>query len=283
MVNVKLYSPFYTIKRTITILRWIFGFPLIAKDNSYTEFRFATLFECARFLVLSLITMIYHVYWIIVLLIVDGNLKNFIYILKETNRNYSENAVDVAVLLLMGPSAVMISLVYLLIYRLNIESINRFCIESVSISCMISVVSKDRRDEKAQKCWILLRKPKRLLIYGQLLSMTASVLFGIWTYNTLIVLPKESIFNNYATHYLPPLMSINGLFILYGPLCFTVELFICQMIDSSSDLFLKWTIIIEEQTKIQPSYQEQVNKSRINLKTTSQCVYIYSNSSIIYI
>ena len=64
-------SPFYEIRRSLVLLRWMLGFPLQAKDESYTEFIFITWLECLRFFIMLLLTLAGNFYILGVIVVLD--------------------------------------------------------------------------------------------------------------------------------------------------------------------------------------------------------------------
>ena len=77
MTDPRKYSPFYKIRRTLTVLRWMLGFPLQKKNEYYTEFKFISWLEWLRFTVMFLLPLSGLFFVLIVISIVDGNLDNF--------------------------------------------------------------------------------------------------------------------------------------------------------------------------------------------------------------
>ena len=172
MKATKEYSPFYKIRRTLMLLRWTLGFPLRAKDNSYTEFRFVLWLECLRFLLLCLMSVLPVVFWLLVLLIVDGNLEHFKNLMKESNENYSTSKIDHVLTQQVWPiSSGAISLSYLFLFKNNTHCINSFCNEVKVIKSKMAAMLINMGEERKQTHCITIEKSEKLIIYGQILNL----------------------------------------------------------------------------------------------------------------
>ena len=148
MTDMNVYSPFYEIRRTLVLLRWTFGFPLQAKDGSYTEFKFVLWLECLRYFVVCLIPAMTWVYWAFVLLIVDGNLENFITLHMEWFDVISPNKIDQALMLLLVVNGVIMSFSYFLLFKLNTQTINNFCTEVTITKSKMTAISINKEEEE---------------------------------------------------------------------------------------------------------------------------------------
>ena len=70
-------SPLYKIRRPLEFLRWIGGFPIQPLDPSFSQFRFIPWLECIRFSIVILMFVLEHLYFILVVIIYEGNLNNY--------------------------------------------------------------------------------------------------------------------------------------------------------------------------------------------------------------
>ena len=274
MKDTKEYSPFYKIRRTLVLLRWTFGFPLQSIDDSYTEFRFVLWLECLRFSVVYLMIMLSFVYWLFVVLIVDGNLENFITLFKELQDTYSKNKIDHYLVLLLYVNAVIMSFSYILYFKYNTQSINIFCNEVVIIKSKMAAILINKGKEGQQTHCMIIQNSEKLIIYGQIFNAITSFLHGLWNYNICITLPKDHLVYQYGSNYqlfIPPMFAITKFFIWYGPISCAVELLICQVINSLSDLFNDWKTMLQGKPRLHPIYlHQQVSntKSSDDLETS---------------
>ena len=238
----KIYSPLYKTRQTLRFLRWTLGFPLQIKGDSYTEFRYVTGIESIRLLTVFLIFGSSYLFWIILHLIYEGNLNNFSNVLEEAFQGVSLSRVDQILSALVTIIVMVQSFSYLLCFKYNTEYISVFCKELCIVKSKVSEITR-RKGRKNNHC-CKLQNSEKTLLYGQLINLVVSVLFGIWCY--LLV---QSNFNQieFSVRYgpsfqvvYPILFAIQIFIILYGPLCCAAELVACQLINSLSGLFEDW-------------------------------------------
>ena len=257
MTSIKIYSPFYNIRGTLVLLRWLFGFPLQAKDDFHTEFRFVLWLESLRVLVVCVMPIVGYLYLLFMCLMIDGNLENIFNVIQGSADTYSTSKLDQAQLFFWPVSAVIMSTSYFLLFKYNTQSINRFCNDVTLIkSTMAPMLNNRGKKEKRSRC-VTFEKSEKLIIYGQILNLIASFSFGLFNYNLIMALPKDSIFNKYGYQYqvlLPPMNIIQNIFMLYGPISCAAELIICQIINSMSGLFKDWTIILQDKSGLHPKH-----------------------------
>ena len=253
MKGTNVYSPFFKIRKTLVLLRWTFGFPLQAKDYSYTEFRFVLWLECLRFVIACLMPVACHVYWFIVLLVVDGNLENAISVLKAAYDTYSTNKIDQAFTLLLFINAVVMLFSYLLLFKYNTHAINSFCNEVTVLKSKLTFILFNKGDEVKHAQCMKLETSEKLILYGQIFNALASILFGISQYNLHKALTEDNILKQYGSNYLPLyflMVTIQVLSTLFGPMSCAVEVLICQMINTLSDLFEDWNTLLQGKPRI---------------------------------
>ena len=271
MTPPKKYSPFYDVRRTIIVLRWALGFPLQAVDESYTEFKFVRWLEFLRFLVLSLLTLAYFVFWLLVLLIYDGNIESFEDVIKEACGKYSTSKIDIVFIISRPPSALAVSLFYILTFKYNITYLNIFCKRAKSVRSTIVENLNSKKEDKPNYC-VSLKRSQKMIIYGQILNLTSCVLLGIFNYNIGIGVSHHSIYKKYRFNYeiiLPLLIVLQSLFVIYGPIPCTVELLICEMIDGVSDIFKDWTELLNGITPSLPINQRPIMTNIATLMTNT--------------
>ena len=244
-------SPFYTIRKLLILFRWTFGFPLQAKDDSYTEFRFVRWMEFFRFLPLLLLTHMNLICWIIACFIVNENLVTFWNVMKLTAQAYSTNLIDVVLVTLRPSSAAILSCCYIFIFKYNAEHINNFSIEAAKIRYALNDFVKSPQYIENKKCRTTLSNSKYILIYGQLMNVLMCCLFGIWYYNVFLESYGYIILNQFELEVqilLVVTFTLQMFFIGYGPVACTVELLICQAIGTLSDYFQDWeTLLMDTQ------------------------------------
>jgi hypothetical protein len=94
MNDIKVFSPFYRIRRTLVLMRWTLGCPLKPKNDSFAEFKFVTWVEIIRLFFLILMLVICHLYWVVIFLSFDGNLEGLIDFYNDLYKYYSTSKLD---------------------------------------------------------------------------------------------------------------------------------------------------------------------------------------------
>ena len=241
------YSPFYKTRRTLRFLRWTLGFPLQIKDDSHTEFRFVTWVESIRIITVFLILGSPNLYWIVLLLSYHGNLDDFYYVHEESYKKLSSNKVDQLLSAIVIIIVIVQSFAYLLCFKYNAESISEFCKEVCAVKSKISalIVTK-MKDRKDHHCCVL-QNSEKMVLYGELINVVASLTWGIWGYILI-----RSNFDEFRDRYgrsfqnLYPILSAVQIFVLlYGPLSCAAELTSCELINSLSHLFVDWMELVK--------------------------------------
>lgn len=250
------HSPFFRIRRTLIVLRWLLGLPLQIKTDSYTEFKFVKWLECLRLMLLINLHLLYFLSWVFILLMNDGNLKKFAEVMQESNNSYSSNLIDIAFCMSWPISVIILSCAYTLMFHYNSKKLSTFCQETVEIRANVSKLLNNNKRKKARFSFKMVENSKKLVVYGQLLNLITSFLFGLWNYNIFSTSSESSVFKQYGLSYqilLPPLIVIQSLFTVYSPISCTVEVIICQMVDVVADIFKDWRSLLLYQTVVQPS------------------------------
>ena len=94
MGDIKNYSPFYKVRKTLKFLRATLGFPLKISNESFTEFTFVTWLEVIRFFIIYVIPVILHSYLFVLFMSHDGNLDRFWRFYESIYTYYSMSIVD---------------------------------------------------------------------------------------------------------------------------------------------------------------------------------------------
>ena len=258
------YSPLYKTRRTLKFLRWIFGFPLQTKDGSYTTFQFVSWIECFRYFLLFSVFILCHLYWIILLLVYDGNLDNFYNLFKKLYDNYSTSKVDQVSTMLWLIIVLLTSLLYLLLFKYNTQSINKFC-KAVTIieSKMKSLLVEKLKCIEQNTCCRMERSTKSIFL-AQFINLITSVLFGVYLYLFVEKTDDETFYRyGYSIKVIyPVLYAIQMIFCCFGPISSAVELILYQMINSLSDLFEYWTVILRHDKELGPQINNGDNDDK---------------------
>ena len=253
MCESKVFYPFYRIRRTLLFLRWILGFPLQAKDDAYSEFRFITWLECVRFLIM-VVCLQFCILGIVIFLTLfyDTNLEDMQKFLKENMDQFSTNSLD-NYLAYLWPIIVQVSwLTHLMEFKFNVESINEFCSNVGTTKSKMNAMMVKNNEKRNKHSCIKVERAEKMLIYGIILSISAAIMMGAWLgihYNTFIkkLLQTQS---SVIIIVLSCLFAVQSLFLLYGPISMSAELVICQYINSLTDLFETWKQIIESDSTL---------------------------------
>ena len=261
MTDPREYSPFYKIRRTLVVLRWMLGFPLQKKNEYYTEFKFMSWLEWLRFTVMFLLPFSSLFFVLIVILIVDGNFDNLKSELYKSQELYTTSKTDSIAFFIWSLVVVPGTwFVYVLLFKRNILSINQFCNEVIKIKSTMNamVVKNDEKRKQPRKFTCRLGEvetSEKLLIYGQLLSILASCFTGGWGYiNSPVLRFGYHIVVAYAFF-----LVISMHFIAFGSISAAAEVIICQVIICLIDLFQEWKEILENNPDVHPIRKEKTN------------------------
>ena len=241
------YSPFYKIRRTLVVLRWMLGFPLQAKTASYTEFVFIFWLEWLRFFVMALMPFSGIIFLLIIILISDGNFDNLEKEFDRSQENYTTSKIDSIACFLWSLVIVPVTwFVYIVLFKRNIPSINEFCSGVSKIKSNMNAMLGKKDEEKKQPRFFTCRvgeveTSEKMLIYGQIINIVISCLFGCWAY-------INSPFLRFGSHFVviyACILAIQVLFMAFGPISAATEVTICQVITSLIDLFQEWKEILD--------------------------------------
>ena len=247
MTDPREHSPFYKVRRILVVLRWMLGFPLRAKNESYTEFIFISWLEWLRFFIMALTPFSSKIFMMIVILIVDQNFNNLESVINLFHENYTSSKIDSIACFLYTLVIVPVTwFLYVVLFKRNTSSINKFCNKVSKIKSSMNALLVKKDEEKKQKHVFIGRlgeveTSEKMLIYGQILSIIISCFYGSWTYINSPVLR----FGSHAVVAYACIIVIQSLFITFGPISAAAEVIICQVITILIDLFQEWEEILE--------------------------------------
>ena len=259
MGDIKTYSPFFKIRRTLNLLRWVLGFPLKPMDDSFTNFEFKPRLEIFKFFAVISFPIILHVYLVIIFVTTDGNLENYIAFMKGVYYHYSRSKIDHLVVLTWTAIIFVVLNVNFYVFKNNTKVINefgsQFCYVKATLISLLKNISQ-YKDLKSNK---KIFASEYLLIFGQILNIIATCLFSVWLYKTTEIIGNGKTF--------PILQGIRCFAFLlfyalqvsstlFGPMSSTVELIICQCINEMAYLFEDWKRLLEATTLVPANHVE---------------------------
>ena len=240
-------SPFYEIRRPLQIMRLTGGFPMQAFDPSFSKFRFLPLLEFIRFSVLIVVYLMEYIYTSILMVINDGDFDNYFSIYEDSYNKFSTSKIDILSTLFMRITAMLFSVVFLFVFKCNAISISKLCNDASKLKSKLSlwvISSKDNR--KTKRYCHELEKSTKTIVYGQLLNLASSMLWGIWAALFLQVHEKRFLDMSKSTQIIYPLIYVlQAIFILFGPMACSAELIVEQIIDNNTKLFGLWEDILK--------------------------------------
>ena len=248
MSDRKEFSPFYKTRQTLLLLRWTFGFPLQAKDGSYSEFRFITWLECIRFFIMVIFLNFCNLGMLFTLILfTDMNLKEIQEFLKLNMDIYSTNLLDNSLAYLWPIIVLMVWLGYFIQFKFNQDLINEFCSEVSFIKSKMSAMLVGTEEKIKRDGRIKLESHEKILIYGTILSISTSILIGTWlgTHYEMFIKSYLHTQSNLPIVTLSILFAIQTLFLNYGPISCASEIVICRYINSLTELFVTFEQILD--------------------------------------
>jgi hypothetical protein len=223
------------------------GFPLREKNDSYTEFIFISWLEFLRFFIIALLPFSGIIYLLIVILVVDGNFDNLESVINGSQEKYTTSKMDSIASSLWGLVIVPVTwFVYVVLFKRNVSSINKFCNDVSKIKSTMNAMLVKKDEERKQRrlftCGVgEVETSQKMLIYGQILSIILSCMYGSWAYiNSPFLRFGSHIGATYACF-----VVIQMLLVAFGPISAATEVIICQVITSLIDLFQEWEEILE--------------------------------------
>ena len=248
MNDINKNSPLFAIRRPLKLLRWILGYPLQATDATFSRFRFVTWMECARFTVLTLILLCDYQFWAIMFIIKDGNLDNLFEFYLTNYNKLSVSKIDKVLPLIFTSNIIFSSILYLLTFKWNANAISNLCQEISRQKSKLFAMLSNHNEERTTICSCpKMEYPTRTIMYGQLLNVLSSILWGLWIYLFLIYHLESATFVDYK-HFVqvmyPILIVIQQLFMKFGPIHCSAEIVVGQIVDSISDLYCYWNKVM---------------------------------------
>ena len=287
MGDIKTYSPFFKVRKTLKFLRAILGFPLKPTDESLTEFSFITWLEIFRYSILYIFPVILHGYVIVVMMLaLDGDLGKRWATYKEYYKgiynHYSTSKLDI-VLVATWTLVIFIGMtIKLRFFHQNVGKINDFCNDFCMAKSRIDCLPKEHLSKQPDGWSDKIEYSQLLVIIGQCFNFIATVLFGIWFYVVTMHISEEKIQRNilekkyplldgmYAFWYVT-LYMLQVSFTLFGPLPCGVELMICQVINEVAGLFDDWQKILRFTLKMFPYQVDDNNRIDENTPQKNKC------------
>ena len=272
MGDIKNYSPFCKVKKTLKFLRAILAFPLKPSNESLTEFIFLTWLEIFRYAIFYIFPVILHGYVLIVMFSwsiteEDVDFKNAtVEYYKGIYYHYSISVLDLVMVILWSLVIFIGMTIKIICFYRNVGKINEFCSDFSMVKSRIDCLPKEHLSKQSEGWADKIEYSQWLLILGQCFSFIATILFGIWFYVvTKHISEEKKVLKNvplldgmYAFWYLT-LYMLQVSFTLFGPLPCGVELMICQIINEVAGLFDDWQKILQFTLKMFP-YQVDDNK-----------------------
>ena len=268
MGDIKTFSPFFKVKKTLKFLRAILGFPLKPANDSLTEFSFITWLEILRYSILYIFPVILHGYvFVVMMLCVDGDLAKRWETYKEYYKgiysHYSTSKLDI-VLVIAWTLVIFIGMtIKIIFFHRNVGKINEFCNDFCLAKSRVDCLPKEDLSKQLDGWSDKIEYSQLLLILGQCFSYIATVLFGIWFYVVTQHISEENemdipLLDGMYAFWYATLYMLQVSFTLFGPLPCGVELMICQVINEVASLFDDWQKILRFTLKIFP-YQVDDN------------------------
>ena len=257
MNNVENYSPFYEIRQLLKLLRCICGFPIQTVDATFSRFRFVSRLEYIRFFALILVLLLEYIYWTILVLIYDGNIKTLFTFYNENYDSMYSSKIDKLSSMLFYVITMISSFVYLFVFKSNVEPISELCTDMSKLNAKLSKVSnemKKERKEPKHKCeFYKMPSSTKTVIYGQILNLFTSMLWALWGFFFFQSNSNLETVQRYGAGLqiiYPILFFIEHLFLFFGPLACSAELIIGQIVDSIADLYGKWDESLKYSSKV---------------------------------
>jgi len=260
MGDIKIYSPFYKVRRTLILLRWVLGFPLKPTDDSFTSFVFIPRIEILRFFAVLSFPIILHAYSFLSFYTSDEHLENFVELYKGIYYHYSQSTMDHIVVVNWTVVIFIFLQINFFAFKNNATVINEFCNEFCLVKSNLESLLKQHdlkvSDEKEVK-----RNPEKiqyseyLLIYGQTLNVLATCLFSTWLHEVIQIISNGRNFPilqgmSYFIFFFFYFLQVSST--LFGPTSCAVEVMICQFINETAILYEDWNklLSVPHQSKI---------------------------------
>ena len=249
-----MHSPLYKTRHSLKVFRWTCGFPLQAKDSSYTSFRFVTWLETIRFIIAILFLRLTYLYVFSWNLIYDGGFSTFVRFYEDAFNTFSASKVDQIITVVWHSLVNFNMIAYIVIFKYNAKSISVYCKEISSVKSKIYSYLVEKTEQNSC-CEI--QAPEKTIIYQQIINVVASCLAGTWVYLFFFGTMSQEVITNYGNNFAGVyalLMGIETFFFAFGPISCAVELIICQLINSLSDVFDDWMKLLKHNSDVETTY-----------------------------
>ena len=245
-----MHSPLYKTRHSLKVFRWTCGFPLQAKDSSYTSFRFVTWLETIRFIIVFLFLRLTYLYVLSWNLIYDGGFSTFIRFYEDAFNKFSGSKVDQITTVVWHCSVNVNMIAYIVMFKYSAKPISVYCKEISAVKSKIycNLVEKTEPNSCCE-----IQSPEKTIIYQQIINVIASCLAGTWIYIFFFATMHREAISNYGSKFAggyAAFMGIETFFFAFGPLSCAVELIICQLINSLSDVFDVWTKLLKQNSDL---------------------------------
>ena len=260
MGDIKNYSPFYKVRRTLILLRWVLGFPLKPTDDSFTSFVFIPRIEILRFFAILSFPIILHAYSFLSFYTLDEHLENYVELYKGIYYHYSQRTMDHIVVINWTVVIFIFLHINFFAFKNNTTAINEFCNEFCSVkSNLVSLVKqhglKEADEKEVKRNLEKIQYSEYLLIYGQILNVLATCLFSTWLHEVIQLISNGRQFPilqgmSYFIFFLLYFLQVSST--LFGPTSCAVEVMICQFINETAILYEDWNklLSVPHQSKI---------------------------------
>ena len=238
------YSPLNEIRQPLKILRWTLGFPLQALDATFSRFRFVPWMEFFRFSTLILISLVEYLFWAILFLIDDGNINNLIDFYADGYNKVSASKIEQSSFVILRISTIIFAFVYIFHFKWNANTISDLCKEVNRLKENLSKMLIEKHEERKHRCYhIKFEYSTKTILYGQILNVLSSLLYGVWILIFLQNNENEAWFPHRKTFVqivYPIVATIAMMCINLGPMTCSAELVVGQIVDSITQLYCQW-------------------------------------------
>ena len=177
----------------------------------------------------------------------EGNLNSY-FSFYETNYNkFSASKVDQFTTIFVYITTILSAIVFLIVFKSNSTSISEFCKDAKELkSQLTSILIKNEEEWTTIKHCYELENCTKTIVYGQILNIVSSILWGIWA-NIFLKIHDDSALNYGKDIQIvyPILHAFTTAFIFFGPMACSAELVAGQIVKSITDLFCQWEDILK--------------------------------------
>ena len=236
------HSPFFPVRNTLKVLRFLLGFPLRPVDNTCVEFIFNPWVEYVRYGIYISIVLVSEGSFLFYCMM-HGNASDPFSLTQKIFTTLGLSQLDMLVFLFM-PSVNYVSwLCHFISFKNSVKHTNKICL---TLSNVNQELSQSVCSTATKHC---MRKQKSLaLIYLGTTFGVIGIIFWICTTCGLILDGKINghILRqaNMALYVMAGI--VNGLTWVYPALLIMADLFICQLLETLGEAFEKWNKILKQ-------------------------------------